>query len=267
MLRPEGVGNFDAAPAGDAQSLGVQDEILDPRPQPQHDVGTGAHRLRQCRLQVGAVDRPIGRAVAALGLGAERDSRKPAAARGLDRDRLGREHVGAQTFAETERDQDSRGVGRELDAGAGLFQPLGLLQQCDAESGSRQHQRRAQPPDTSADDDDIARRRHGPGAERSDRFGQGAGLWPCGMGIERRIVPIQRRAVRTDDFLVAPHVEKDVRMIVRRPGADAHELACADLDHRDAGIVMKVRNDVIGHDFASISGMSRRTIAAHTLIS
>ena len=39
-------------------------------------------------------------------------------------------------------------------------------------------------------------------------------------------------------------------MIERRLGADAHEFARADFDHRDTGVVMEVRNDVLGHDFA-----------------
>src|SRR3954468_4983946 len=89
------------------------------------------------------------------------------------------------------------------------------------------------------------------GAERSDRFGQGAGLWPCGMGVERGIVPVQRRAIRADDLLVVAHVEKDVGMIMGRLCADAHELARTDGDHRDAGVIMEVRDDVVGHDFAS----------------
>ena len=57
---------------------------------PSRSVMSGLARTasEQRRLQVGAVDHPIGRAVAALGLGAERDAREPAAARGLDRDRL-----------------------------------------------------------------------------------------------------------------------------------------------------------------------------------
>src|SRR5438105_1548910 len=70
------------------------------------------------------------------------------------------------------------------------------------------------------------------------------------MRVERRIVPVQRRAVRADDFPVAAHVEKDMGMIERRLGADAHELARADLDHCDARVIVKVRNDVLGHDFA-----------------
>ena len=36
-------------------------------------------------------------------------------------------------------------------------------------------------------------------------------------------------------------------MVERRLRADAHEFACADLDHRDAGIIMEMRDDVVGH--------------------
>jgi hypothetical protein len=45
-------------------------------------------------------------------------------------------------------------------------------------------------------------------------------------------------------------------MIERRVGADAHEFLRADLDHRDPGIIVKVRNDVIGHMFTF--GRNRR---------
>ena len=63
-----------AAPRRQAtlRPVGVHDEILDPRAEPEHDVGIGAHRVEQRGLQVGAMDRPVGRAVAALGLVAER---------------------------------------------------------------------------------------------------------------------------------------------------------------------------------------------------
>jgi hypothetical protein len=36
-------------------------------------------------------------------------------------------------------------------------------------------------------------------------------------------------------------------MIEGSAGADAHEFRRPDLDHRDAGVVLKMRNDVIGH--------------------
>jgi hypothetical protein len=36
-------------------------------------------------------------------------------------------------------------------------------------------------------------------------------------------------------------------MIERRVGAHAHEFLRADLDYRNPGIIVKVRNDMIGH--------------------
>src|SRR6201996_6186246 len=60
---------------------------------------------------------------------------------------------------------------------------------------------------------------------------------------------IQGRAIRADDFVVIAEVEKHMRMIERRIGADAHELLRSDLDHRNAGVVMKVRHDMVGHGF------------------
>src|ERR1700709_2500497 len=59
--------------------------------------------------------------------------------------------------------------------------------------------------------------------ERSGRFGQGTGLWPRRVGIQSRIVPVQRRAIGADDLLVVAHIEEDMRMIVGRPRTDAHE--------------------------------------------
>jgi hypothetical protein len=38
-----------------------------------------------------------------------------------------------------------------------------------------------------------------------------------------------------------------MRMVERRIGAHAHELLRADLDYRDAGVVVKVRDDMVGH--------------------
>src|SRR3569833_1140151 len=53
-------------------------------------------------------------------------------------------------------------------------------------------------------------------AERSDRFGQGAGRWLGRMRVERSIVPVQRGAIGADDLFVVAHVEKDMGMIERR---------------------------------------------------
>src|SRR6476469_905692 len=59
---------------------------------------------------------------------------------------------------------------------------------------------------------------------------------------------VQRRAIGADDLVVVAEVEKDVGVIERRVGAHAHEFLRADLDHRYAGIVVEVRNDVVGHE-------------------
>jgi hypothetical protein len=60
-------------------------------------------------------------------------------------------------------------------------------------------------------------------------------------------VAIQRRAVGADDLVVVTEVEKNVRVIERRIGAYAHEFLRSDLDDRNPGVIVKVRNDVIGH--------------------
>jgi hypothetical protein len=61
-----------------------------------------------------------------------------------------------QTFAEAEFDQGTRGIGRQLNAGAGLFEPLGLLPDDDTEAVASERQRRSQPGDAGASDDDGA---------------------------------------------------------------------------------------------------------------
>ena len=67
------------------------------------------------------------------------------------------------------------------------------------------------------------------------------------MRIELRIEAKQRRAIGANDLVVVAHVAEDVRMIKRRRRPHAHEFTRADLDHRYAGIVVEVRDDVVGH--------------------
>jgi len=45
-----------------------------------------------------------------------------------------------------------------------------------------------------------------------------------------------------------------MRMVERRIGADTHELLRADFDDGNAGIVVEVRNDRIGHRYFTFSG-------------
>ena len=69
---------------------------------------------------------------------------------------------------------------------------------------------------------------------------------------------IQRRAVRADDFVVVAEVEEHMRVIERRVGADAHEFLRADFDDGNTGIVVEVRNDIIGHRISPWNGNEKR---------
>src|SRR5216684_8267950 len=60
-------------------------------------------------------------------------------------------------------------------------------------------------------------------------------------------ITIQGRAIRADDLVVVAKIEENMRMIERRIGAHTHELLRADLDDGNPGIVVEVRNDMIGH--------------------
>ena len=65
--------------------------------------------------------------------------------------------------------------------------------------------------------------------------------------VEFRVVAVQGRAIFADDLVVVAHVAEYVRMVERRPRADAHEFLRADLDHRDAGFVVEMRYGMVGH--------------------
>ena len=67
------------------------------------------------------------------------------------------------------------------------------------------------------------------------------------MGVEGRVETIKGRAIRADDLVVVAEVEENMGMIERRIGANAHEFLRTDLDDRDAGIIVEVRNRMVGH--------------------
>ena len=88
---------------------------------------------------------------------------------------------GAQPFGKSELDQHARRVRRKLDAGAGLFQPLRLLEQSDAEAARASVSAAVSPPMPAPAmmtlrEAATARRR----AVRPLR--QGARRWACGCG-------------------------------------------------------------------------------------
>src|SRR6516162_11226010 len=61
---------------------------------------------------------------------------------------------------QTEPDQDTAGIRRELDSGAGFLQPLGPFHHHDAKAARSQRQRRRQSSDPGTCNEDGARGRH-----------------------------------------------------------------------------------------------------------
>jgi len=94
----------------------------------------------------------------------------------------------------------------------------------------------------------------------------GALGWSGGVWGQCWVVTVKGGAIRADVFGILAHVAEDVRMVVRRRGADAHELPGADLDDCNTWIVLKVRNDFVAHALVACCALYRvdfaRTIAA-----
>jgi hypothetical protein len=76
---------------------------------------------------------------------------------------------------------------------------------------------------------------------------EGAFGRPRRVRIERGVVTVEGRAIGADDLGVRAHVEKHMRMVERRTGADAHEFTRADLDHLNARIIVEMGNDGFRH--------------------
>jgi hypothetical protein len=74
-------------------------------------------------------------------------------------------------------------------------------------------------------------------------LGQHAFRWTGSARAQARVMTKQRGAIGTDDLGSVAHIEEHVWMIEGRQLADAHELACANLDDRNARRVVKVWND------------------------
>ena len=142
------------------ETVDVGREILDAGGELDRDVLRILRGIGERRLQIAAMDRPIGCAIALLGVRPKRNAHDLVArAAGHHADRLRRNHRGREALAQAERDQHARGIGTELNSGAGLFQLGGLLEHGDAQAGARQRQRRRQPRDAGAGDDDVTRGR------------------------------------------------------------------------------------------------------------
>jgi hypothetical protein len=72
--------------------------------------------------------------------------------------------------------------------------------------------------------------------------------WDSFVSMKLRIVAVECRAIRANDFAFVTHVEEDVWMIERRIRTDAHEFLHADFNGIMASVILEVWDDVIGHD-------------------
>ena len=139
----------------------MRGDILELAAEPQLNVGMIVDGGLQRCLQIGAMHHPIGRAGAgACGLAKRQAGDFAARTRAHDADRFRHDRARAEPFLEAEADQHAAGIGGKLQAGAGFFQPFGLLQHHHAKAPRGQRQRRRQSPDSGTCDEDGARRGH-----------------------------------------------------------------------------------------------------------
>ncbi len=143
------------------------------RAQSQDNVGLPPDRLDQRILQVGAMNRQIGRAPAALGV-IERQPHEFAAVRAAQRpDRVRNHGDGAHGPEDPEAGQDAGRVRRQLQPGAEFLERVGPLVQRDLETRPRQRQSRGESADPGAGDDGAPAHASGRVAELA--FGRLAG--------------------------------------------------------------------------------------------
>ena len=229
----------------DRDAMLMDREILHPRADPQRDFGILRGRGRERGLEVGAVDHPIGRAIAFRGHFPERDAHDFAAGRlvmmRIDwRDRCG-------SAARDRRAPASLGG---ADAGAG-FSSRGA---CSTRPrGIRRASARAAAADPGAGDvmvrelprsSTVTLRRHSPAHSVGSACRHGA------------VVAVERGAVGADEFAVAAHVAEHVRW--SNGGVAPMRILRADLDHRTQDRYGNA-DDVVGH--CGLGKIFRRTIA------
>ena len=70
--------------------------------------------------------------------------------------------------------------------------------------------------------------------------------WARLVGRQRGVVAIERRAIGAHILKIVAHVAEDMRMVLWWQRTYAHEFLGADLDDRNAGVVMEMRNDFVG---------------------
>ena len=121
-----------------------------------------ANRIREEAVQIGAVKHEMRRAESLDALVAEIEPVPGFAGAPVPQLATLRPHLHpGERRLETEREQDARAVGADLDAGADFLEPIRLFVNLDVDATLEQGQRRGQSTDAGADDNDFFRRVHG----------------------------------------------------------------------------------------------------------
>ena len=244
----------------DADTVGILADQRYVRSGLDGDGRIGLGRLDEDRLQVGPVQQTVGRAMTLRRqCQRQRDDGPPALhAAHLDGGRPRRD--GIQRRAEPEIVEDAAGIRRDLQPGADFREGAAALEDGDLEARAREQQRRRQPGDAASRDRDVGRHSDPSGRHRLDE--EMAGRQRIGA-VQARIETVERRAIGADALVACAEIDIDMRVVEGRLGADAHEFLHADLDQRDAGIVVKMRDDVLGHGgFRSFDDSCRDTRAS-----
>ena len=130
---------------------------------------------KQARVKIGAVKGKIGRAITLLRLAPERHGGEPRARAGIEqRERLGSEGGGFDRGEGAELLQGPRRIGPELDAGPGLVDVIGALEQGCAHPAFAERDGCREAANAAANDEHAAsqpRRRHREGAQASGALG------------------------------------------------------------------------------------------------
>jgi hypothetical protein len=210
------------------------------------DLRFGICRLAQYALQVGPVNDAIRGAIASARRAEQRDRRQRPPARSVTDDQGARfDRIGGKGIGQAEALQYRHGVGRKLDAGADIGERVGAFMDGGGKTAPGQRDRGGQAGNAGAGDrylPDVAAVvpvRRSSGKQAIARLAL--------TGAEIGFVAVVRRTIGADDLALLTHIKKDMGMIMRRQGADAHEFLAADGDLFDTVGIVKMRDDVVGH--------------------
>ena len=144
----------------DCQPLGVRGHVLELAAKPQLDVVMLLDLGLQRGLQIGAVHHPVGCVVTNSGLPERQASDLAVALHAHQADCIGADRARGEPRLQSERNQHTAGIRRELDTGPDFLEALGFLQNDNAKSPCRERQRSRQSSDSGTSNEDGARGCH-----------------------------------------------------------------------------------------------------------